>query len=89
MEDLLEKAIRELSADTSTFKVLTHLSFRGPSLPGLIAEETGIPPGTVRPALRTLLGKGFVVQQDDGTYKSKIAFTEIISDLYRRREPRI
>jgi len=86
MADLLEKAIKVLSPSTSRFKVLVYLSFRGPSLPGQIAEETGMPSGTVRPALRFLLEKRFVTQQRDGTYKSKIAFTDIISDLYMRRE---
>lgn len=85
MENLLDKAIKELSTDTSTFKILTYLSFKGACLPGQIADETGIPSGTVRPALRTLLGKGFVVQQEDGTYRSKVAFTDIVSDLYTRR----
>lgn len=80
----MNRATRELSVDTSPFKILTYLSFRGASLPSQIAEETGIPPGTVRPALRSLLEKGFVVQQDDGAYRSKVAFTEIISDLYLR-----
>jgi len=86
MADLLEKAIKVLSPSTSRFKVLVYLSFRGPSLPGQIAEETGMPSGTVRPALRFLLEKRFVTQQRDGTYRSKIAFTDIISDLYMRRE---
>ena len=86
MVDLLEKAIKELSPDTSRFKVLLYLSFKGPSLPVQIAEETDIPSGTVRPALRFLLEKRFVTQQRDGAYRSKIAFTEIISDLYTRQE---
>jgi len=86
MVNLLERAIRELSPNTSRFKVLIYLSFKGPSLPGQIADETGIPRGTVRPALRSLLGKRFVTQQRDGAYRSKIAFTEIISDLYTRQE---
>ena len=84
MENLLERAIKELSTDTSVFKILTYLSFRGPSLPGQIADETGIPSGTVRPALRTLLGRGFVAQNEDGTYRSRIAFADMVSDLYTR-----
>lgn len=88
MADLLEKAIRELSPTTSRFKVLVYLSFKGPSLPGQVAEDTGIPSGTVRPALRFLLGKRFVAQQRDGSYRSKIAFTDIVSDLYKRQEKR-
>ena len=86
MEDLLEKAVKELSPGTRIFEVLTYLSFKGASHPGQIAEETGIPDGTVRPALRSLLEKGFVIQLGDGAYRSKIAFTEIISDLYARSE---
>ena len=86
MEDLLEKALGELSPRTRIFKVLTYLSFKGASLPGQIAEETGIPRGTVRPVLRNLLEKGFVAQQEDGAYRSRIAFTDIISDLYARSE---
>ena len=47
-----------------------------------IAEETGISPGTVRPALRSLLSKKYVTQERDRSYKSKIPFTEIVSDLF-------
>lgn len=81
--DLLEKAINDLTPGTSMFKVLTYLSFRGASQPIDVAEETGIPPGTVRPALRTLLETGYVDQRENGAYESKIAFTEIISNLYK------
>lgn len=86
MEDVLGKALGELSPRTSIFKVLTYLSFKGASLPWQIADETGIPRGTVRPVLRNLLEKGFVTQQVDGAYRSRIAFTDIISDLYARSE---
>lgn len=86
MVDFLEKAIRDLSPNTSRFKVLTYLSFKGPSHPGQIAEDTGIPSGTIRPALRYLLRRRFLTQQSDGAYKSKIAFTDIVSDLYMRIE---
>ena len=89
MVDLLERAIKDLSPDTSRFKVLLYLSFKGPSLPGQVSDETGIPSGTVRPALRFLLEKGFVTQERDGAYRSKIAFTDIISDLYTRQEQKI
>ena len=82
MENLLQRAITDLGADTSAFKILAYLSFRGGCLPGQIVDETGMPAGTVRPALRTLLSKGFVIQSEDWTYNSKIPFTEIISDLY-------
>ncbi len=86
MVDLLEKAINELSPTTSRFKVLVYLSFKGPTLPGQIAEETGIPSGTVRPALRHLLGKRYLTQQRDGSYRSKISFTDIISHIFNQKE---
>ncbi len=89
MVDLLEKAIDELSPGTSMFKVLTYLSFKGASQPSQVSEETGIPPGTVRPALRSLLEKGYLIQQEDGAYRSKIAFTDIISHLYECHERKI
>jgi len=79
---LLEKALDDLSPGTSQFKVLTYLAFKGPASPSQIAEETGISPGTVRPALRALLSKRYLIQGRDGSYKSKIAFTDIISDVY-------
>ena len=82
MENLLQKAIAELGADTSAFKILTYLSFRGRCQPAQIVDETGMPAGTVRPALRTLLTKGFAIQSEDGAYKSKIPFTDIIADIY-------
>ncbi|MGQ9679172.1 MAG: helix-turn-helix domain-containing protein [Candidatus Bathyarchaeia archaeon] len=78
------KAISELSVDTNIFKILTYLSFRGGSLPSQISDETGIPSGTVRPALRALLSKGYITQLADGSYKSNIPFIDIISDLYTR-----
>jgi len=84
MEDLLDRALGELSPSTSIFKVLTYLSFRGASQPNQVAEGTGIPPGTVRPALRTLLDRGYVAQEEDGAYRSNISFTDIISDIYAR-----
>ncbi len=74
--------MNDLSPSTSQFKVLTYLAFKGPSSPSQVAEETGISPGTVRPALRALLSKRFVIQLRDGSYQSKIAFTDIISDIY-------
>lgn len=82
MSELLEKALGDLSPRTSQFKVLIYLAFKGPASPSQIAEETGISPGTVRPALRALLLKKYLTQLRDGSYQSKIAFTDIISDLY-------
>jgi len=82
MSKLLDKALKDLSPKSSQFKVLLYLAFKGPASPSTIAEETGISPGTVRPALRALLTKKYVTQERDRSYKSKIAFTEIVSDLY-------
>lgn len=84
MSDLLERAVDDLSPTTSMFKVLVYLSFRGASQPSQVSEETGISPGTVRPSLRSLLDRGYVTQGEDGSYNSKIAFTDIISDIYTR-----
>jgi DNA-binding IclR family transcriptional regulator len=80
--DLIEKAVQDLSPGTSQFKVLCFLAFRGASQPSAISDETSIPAGTVRPALRSLLEKGYVRQQEDGTYRSMISFTDVISHLY-------
>ena len=82
MSKLLDKALKDLSPRSSLFKVLLYLAFKGPASPSTISEETGISPGTVRPALRALLAKKYVTQEMDRSYKSKIAFTEIVSDLY-------
>ena len=74
--------MKELSPKSSQFKVLIYLAFDGPASPTQIAEETGISPGTVRPALRALLSKKFVTQERNRSYKSKIPFTDIVSDLF-------
>ncbi|MCD6263204.1 helix-turn-helix transcriptional regulator [Candidatus Bathyarchaeota archaeon] len=84
MEGLWDEALRRLSPGKSLFKVLVYLSFKGRSRPAEIAEETGLSPGTVRPALRNLLNMGLVRQEEDGSYISNIHFTEIVSDIYRR-----
>jgi DNA-binding IclR family transcriptional regulator len=77
-----EEVLEDLSPRTSQFKVLTYLAFRGTSQPSEISEQTGIPAGTVRPALRTLLEKGYVSQVEGGAYRTDVAFTDIISHLY-------
>lgn len=82
MADLIEEIVKNVSPGTSQFNVLTYLAFKGPSHPIEISEEIGIPSGTVRPALRSLLEKDYVAQLDDGSYKSRIAFTEIVAHLY-------
>ena len=81
-EELWEKVLEDLNPSTSQFKVLLYLAFRGPCQPSEISDNTEIPPGTVRPALRTLLEKGYINQKGDGDYKSLIPFTEILSQLY-------
>ncbi len=77
-----EKVLADVSPTTSQFKVLVYLSFKGAAQPTDISTETDIPAGTVRPALRTLLDKGYVLQKDDGSYQSLVPFTEIVSHLY-------
>jgi DNA-binding IclR family transcriptional regulator len=77
-----EKVLGDISPSTSQFKVLVYLSFKGATQPTDISNETGIPAGTVRPALRTLLDKGYVQQKEDSSYMSLIPFTEIVSHLY-------
>lgn len=82
MTDLLDLVLKDVSPKTVQFKVLTYLAFRGPSSPVDISEETGISPGSVRPALRTLLDKGYIKQLGDGSYRSLVPFTDIVSYLY-------
>ncbi len=77
-----EKVLGDISPSTSQFKVLVYLSFKGATQPTDISNETGIPAGTVRPALRTLLDKGYVQQKEDSSYMSLVPFTEIVSHLY-------
>jgi DNA-binding MarR family transcriptional regulator len=85
MVEPIEKATQELKPDTAQFKVLTYLAFRGPSPPSAISSETGIAPGTVRPALRSLLDKKYVKQQEDGTYRSSIPFTDFVSYVFAKK----
>jgi DNA-binding MarR family transcriptional regulator len=84
MSKLLEIALEDLSPGTSQFNVLLYLAFKGPSQPREISDDTGISPGTVRPALRALLSKKYLAQLEDGSYQSKITFTDILSDIYAR-----
>jgi DNA-binding MarR family transcriptional regulator len=77
-----EKVLKNISPKTSQFKVLTYLAFKEPSQPSEISADIGIPAGTVRPALRTLLDKGYVVQFENGSYSSLVPFTDIVSHLY-------
>jgi DNA-binding IclR family transcriptional regulator len=77
-----ENILDDLSPNTSHFKVLVYLSFKGATQPTDISTDTDIPAGTVRPALRTLLDKKYIEQKEDGSYYSLIPFTEIVSHLY-------
>ncbi len=77
-----ENVLENVSPKTSQFKVLTYLAFKGASHPAEISADTGIPAGTVRPALRTLLDKGYAVQAENGSYSSLVPFTDIVSHLY-------
>jgi len=81
----MEKAMQELKPDTAQFKVLAYLAFRGANQPSAISGDTGIAPGTVRPALRSLLDKGYVKQQEDGTYRSNVPFTDFVSYLFGKK----
>ena len=82
MTELFEQVLKDVSPTTVQFKVLVYLAFKGPSSPVDISEETHISPGSVRPALRTLLDKDYVAQLDDGSYRSQVPFTDIVSHLY-------
>jgi len=84
LSDLLKNAVEDLSPTTCPFKVLVYLAVKGASRPSEISDGTGIPTGTVRPALRALLERGYIIQLEDGTYRSNISFTDMISDLYAR-----
>jgi DNA-binding MarR family transcriptional regulator len=77
-----DNIVGDLSPSTSQFKTLVYLSFKGASQPSEVSTETGIKAGTVRPALRTLLDKGYVNQNKDESYYSIVPFTEIVSHFY-------
>ena len=76
------KAVEDLSPPGRPFKVLVYLTFKGASQPREVSEGMGLSPGAVRPALRLLQGKGYVIRLEDGSYRSNVPFTDIISDLY-------
>jgi len=84
MSELAERILEELDPDTSLFKVLVYLSFRGPCRPADVSRETGIKPGTVRPALRDLLEKGFVEQVSEGVYRSLVPFTDMVALVFKK-----
>jgi hypothetical protein len=76
------EVLENVSPKTSQFKVLTHLAFKGVTQPADISADTGIPAGTVRPALKTLLDKGYALLGENGSYKSLVPFTDCVSHLY-------
>ena len=82
MSENWDKVLKDVSPTTSQFKVLVYLAFRGPSQPTDISGEMGMASGTVRPALRTLLEKGYVAQLEGGAYRSLVPFTDMVSHLY-------
>ncbi|MCK4952518.1 winged helix-turn-helix transcriptional regulator [Candidatus Bathyarchaeota archaeon] len=87
MKNLWKEVIAKLSPETSTFKALIYLAFSKESCkPADISSGTGISPGTIRPALRSLLKMGFLIQEADGSYKSKIPFTEIVSSIFQSKD---
>ena len=77
--------ISRLDPSTNNFKILVYLAFSNEAkTPKDVADATRISPGTVRPVLRSLLDSGLVDQSPDRRYSSKVPFTDIISDIYRR-----
>ena len=85
MKYLWKQAIDKINPETSAFQVLIYLAFSIESCkPADISKATGLPPGTIRPTIRSLLKMGFVDQEPNGLYRSKIPFTEIISDMFQR-----
>jgi DNA-binding IclR family transcriptional regulator len=85
MQDLWKQVLDKINPETSLFQVLIYLAFsKEPCKPAEISKYTGLPPGTIRPAIRSLLKMGFVYQDQNGLYRSKIPFTEIVSDIFQR-----
>ena len=64
-------------------KVFLYIAFKGPVYPKAVAEGTKISPGTVRPALRELLRRGYVIQMKYGRYDSEIPFTDLLLQFYK------
>jgi DNA-binding IclR family transcriptional regulator len=85
MQELWKQAMEKIKPETSAFQVLIYLAFsKEPCKPAEISKTTGLPPGTIRPTIRSLLKMGLVIQEPNGSYRSKIPFTEIISDMFQR-----
>ncbi len=72
-----------LNPDTSAFKVLCYLSFRGVALkPSEISEGVGEKPSTVRARLAELKDSG-LVEATPGGYVSALRPYDILMKLYR------
>jgi len=78
--------IDELEPQTSAYKILCHLAFRGSTLkPQEIAHELGENGSTVRARLAELKKQGLVEVKPEGYY-SIISPYDIIMKLYRDLE---
>lgn len=84
MSDFWKQVLNKINPETSLFQVLVYLAFsKEPCKPAEISKYTGLLPGTIRPAIRSLLKMGFVYQDQNGLYRSKIPFTVIVSDIFQ------
>ena len=77
------KKLDELEPETSAYKILCHLAFRGSVLkPQEIAAELGENGSTVRARLAELKKQGLVEAKPEGYY-SVVSPYDIIMKLYR------
>ena len=73
----------QLEPDTSAYKILCHLAFRGSVLkPQEIAKELGENGSTVRARLAELKKQGLVEAKSEG-YQSVITPYDLIIKMYR------
>lgn len=80
------KKLDELEPQTSAYKILCHLAFRGSVLkPQEIAGELGENGSTVRARLAELKKQGLVEAKPEGYY-STVSPYDIIMKLYRDLE---
>jgi predicted transcriptional regulator len=77
------KQLDELEPETSAYKILCHLAFRGSTLkPQEIAQELGENGSTVRARLAELKKQGLVEAKPEGYY-AVVSPYDIIMKLYR------